>query len=205
MSGAVRLDRREFDKALIQYAAASNKDFKDIVNKRLYDSALRSVRHAKKANKAIIRRLAKQKKLLWYFAHKIYIPRGWKKLDALEEARKMLLKRIGASGFIKSFFVKMAAKMAPRLNPPGSVTSKSRGSFLGFTSIVIPATTKNPSGQLGMSYEYGKRSHVTSRKTESILMRALQGGINDSARDMMVYVNRKMGKTAKRFSAKGAR
>ena len=47
-SGMV-IDMREFDKAMVQYAAASGKDFKDISNKSLFDVSLRSIKHMKKA------------------------------------------------------------------------------------------------------------------------------------------------------------
>lgn len=201
-TGGMMLDTREFDRALIQYAAASKKDFKDITNKRVYDSALRAVKHADRAKKSAINKLAKEKNLVWWFAHKVYIPRGWKKNHAYEEAEKMLRARGRAISFVRSFFVKMASIMAPRLNPPTGVRGRGKGSFAGFTPIVIPATNERPIATLGMQYDYDKRSQATAKKTENLLMHALRGGIRDATADMMVYVNRKMGKTAKKYSAR---
>jgi len=203
MSNAVTLDTREFDAALIQYAAASGKDLADISNKRVYDTALRSVKHMKKADVSAIIALKGQDKFLWWLAWRYYIPKGMSKSEAFEAAKQVIQIRRRAISFAKSFFLKMADKMAPYVGREVRSIKGGKGSYAGFGSFVSPATKERPVADVGITYDYAKRSDKTARGIEKLLMRALHGGMREATADMMQYVDRKMGITAKRYSARG--
>jgi len=203
MSGFV-LDTREFDAALIQYAAASKKDFKDISNKRILSVAFRSMPFIKNADKKAINLLKKEKDLLWWFAWRKYIPRGMSKYDAYEKALFLVTQRSKAVGFLKAFFLGMARAIAPYVEGASMRSSSGKGMFMGFKALVFPATTERPLAQVAIVYDYKVRSERTAKRAEKILYDALQKGFRADAADMMKYVNGKMGLTAKKYSARAA-
>jgi hypothetical protein len=57
MADGITLDWSEFDKALVGYTAASNKDFAEISNKKLGDVALRASQLSSKASKDVIKNM----------------------------------------------------------------------------------------------------------------------------------------------------
>ena len=208
MAGNITLDTSEFDRAMVQYAAASNKDFADIANKRVFDVSLRSMKYITNASKEAINALKGEKDLLWWFAWKIFIPKGMSRSEAYEAAKALITKRNRAVGFLKGFFRKMATLISPFVKFEGGRTGMTdrggKGNFAGFTPIVRPASAGRPTAEVGIAYDYKTRSELTANRTEAILLKALQGGYASTAADMMVYVDRKMGKTAKQYSARAA-
>jgi len=201
---AMVLDTRQFDKALVQYAAASKKDFADISNKRVYDISLRSIKYVKNADKSSVRALQKEEKLLWWIAWRVYMPRGMKRKEAYQKAQTLIRRRGKAVGFLKGFFRKMSILIQPYVSDRFQAANRrGKGNFAGFTPYVKPATKLHPVADVGISYDYKKRSEKTAKQTERILLKALRGGIVDTAADMMKYVDRKMGRTARKYSAGG--
>jgi hypothetical protein len=55
MPTGITLDWKEFDRAMVDYAAASGKDFAEITNKKLGDVAMRAAQFSPKADKGKIR------------------------------------------------------------------------------------------------------------------------------------------------------
>ena len=105
---------------------------------------------------------------------------------------------------MKGFFRKMSFLIAPFVDNARATGKVGKGSFAGFTPIVNPATKQRPTAEVGVRYDYKSRTQKTAAATERLLLDALRGGIRDTAVDMMTYVNRKMGKTAQRYSARRA-
>ena len=203
---AMTVDLKEFDRAMVQYAAASGKDFKDISNKSVFDAALRSVGKMKKAKKSAINVLKQQEELIWWFAWRRYIPRGMSRKEAYKKAKDIITRRSKASGFMRSFFIKMANEMRPYLPGDAPVRANAtRGVFAGFQATAMPATKQRPNADIKVSYIYKREKDAGARRAEVMLVGALQGGIDATTADRMKYVDRKMGRTAKKYSARNAR
>ena len=203
MTASLEYDFREWNQAVGLYAAASGKDHKDVSNKKLFDVGLRSVKHTVKGSKAAVRALLGERKfidwLMWY----VFVPKGMTRKQGVAAARRLIRRRGKAVGFTKSFFVRLAAAVRPYL--PQDVKMRGtggKGLVGGFKAHVIPATDTTPNAEATIQYEYKRRSRATAQVTEKFLADALQGGIRDTIRDIEKYAQRKMRKTAKKFSAR---
>jgi hypothetical protein len=194
----MKLDTSKFDKAVIEYAAASRKDHSWCVNKNLQETAIRSIRFAKKSSAGVIKALAKEEALVWWLAWKSIRKHGISRSEAYETAKKQIGRRTKAVGFIKSFFIRMSALLAPYTGNYAK-SRVSKGSLLGFTPIVKPATPGNLAGYVGMRYDYKHRGDSTAKKTEQLLYSALQLGMNDAVANMRTYIEKKIRETAKRY------
>jgi len=196
------LDTKEFDLAMIQYAAASGKDFKDIVHRQMNNLAIQGMKLQKRAERDAIKTMEGKD---WWPR---YVAKALKKVQGrytVAQARKfskqLLRKRLKSVGFLKFFFVSLSRAVAPLTGKPG----RKGKTFAGFKVSIVPATNRRPATSATIGYTYRKRSDKTARKAERMLGKILPVAIATTVADMKVYVDRKMGITAKKYSARGAR
>jgi len=215
------LDTRGFDRALVQYAAASGKDHADIVNHKLKDAAYRSIKHVRQADKTAIRALRTEYRLIAYILRRkkgnamqtpmyfrktkagVKSYRGTGKYYTRQEAREFAKKWVGAKGravsFMKSWFLRAAKGMERYIRGDG-VFVPPAPKFGDIALVVRPATKASPAGMFEVRYGYRKRGSKTAQGAERILYRALQRGIDEVTADIGAYVRRKVQETARKFS-----
>lgn len=199
MSNAFILDTTEFDGAVVQYAAASGKDFADVSNRQTLNLAIQGLKLQKKAENAEIKKL---QSLDWwpkYIAKLLTAKRGhYTRAEAIEYSAQVIRGRSKAVGFMKFFFASMAAAVAP-------LTGRSRGKgkdFAGFKVSIQPATSEKPITDCAVSYTYRRRGDKTAKRTEIILQSTLAQAISATIADIQSYVDRKMRVTANKYSAR---
>ena len=201
MSSGMVLDMREFDRAMVQYAAASKKDFADISNRQTLNLAIQGLKLQKKTEAMSIRQVESLEWWHRYVAKALSKKVGkYTKAQAQQFSKKLIRSRLKSVGFLKYFFAKMAQSVAPYTDRP---PRKSK-SFSGFNATIIPATKQRPTTQAVVSYTYRRRGDKTARSAEALLQRTLSMAVGSTVRDIMKYVDRKMGRTAKKYSARGA-
>jgi len=195
------MDTREWDQAMVEYAAASGKDFAWISNKRTQQSCIHAIKLAAKANVGQISALFGQDNLIWWLARKFQRDQSAGGMyDNKTKAINAIRRRIKSVSFIKSFFSIMSSLLAPYT---GKRSSKAKpGSRKGFSPWVKPATAQQPTAEVGIKFSSRNYTSVDKAKVEKLLVSALQKGINADTRDMMIYVDRKTGETAGKYSAK---
>jgi hypothetical protein len=228
-----RLDFREFDKAMVDYAAASGKDFAAACNHATMNLAIQGIKHTKAAEASAIQKLkgmdwwpkyvakvmvrqaggkAGQKlyQSLWAKEEMKNHKKGAWKLDKEESAYVRYAKTL--SGELLATRVKATRfmrffflSMARAVQPFADVKAMPSGkSFAGMTATAKPATRERPICHVEASYDYKKRSDKTARKAERLLYGWLEKAIPATIADMKVYVERKMAERARQFSARGA-
>jgi hypothetical protein len=145
------LDLKRFDEAMVQYAAASGKDFAWVSNKRVQQSCIQAIKYAPKAVPSAISRLIKENKLIWWFAHRIRNKnQAGSRSDNYAIAIKMLKRRLASVSFVKSFFSLMSSMLGAYT---GKISSKKKaGSLKGFAPWIKPATESNPRAEVGIKF-----------------------------------------------------
>ena len=200
MASGITLDMREFDKAMVQYAAASGKDFKDIVNRQMLNLSIQGVKLQQRAERDKIKQV---ENLPWWpkYVAKVLAKQGrYTRAQARKASKTLVRKRLKAIGFLRFFFIRMSQAVAPLTGKPG----RKGKSFQGFEVSVKPATRHRPTTGVSVGYTYRKRSDKTARKADALLQKILPRAIAATVIDMRKYVDKKMGKTAKKYSARGA-
>jgi hypothetical protein len=197
---AFQLDDREFKAALVQYAAASGKDFADISNAKVQESCFWAAKKAPKAKGTEISSLLGEDKFIWWLAKKLRGQEGAGGMyDAQTRAIKTIKRRKSSVSFVKAFFLIMASMLAPYTGKGGRRKS---GSMKGFAPYIKPATSSRPDAEAGVRFTTSNYTSEDKGKVEKILLTAMQGGLTASAANMMQYVDRKTGATAAKYSAK---
>jgi hypothetical protein len=185
---------------MIQYAAASKKDASDVSNRQLLNLSIQGLKLQKKAEASAIRTLESKDWWPKYIAKILYEKTGgYNRAQARAFSRKVILGRVVAVGFMKFFFLKMAQVVGPSTGRP----ARAGKAFAGFTANFQKATPSKPDAGCVVSYPYRKRTQKTALKTERLLNNALQRAIGATVRDIQIYIDGKMGKTARKYSAKG--
>jgi len=199
---AMTLDTSEFDRAMVQYAAASGKDFKDIVHRQMNNLAIQGIKLQKRAERSAIKTM--EGKAWWpkYVAKALKKRQGsYTRAEAKKFSKKLLRQRLKAVGFLKFFFISLSRSVAPLTGKPG----RKGKTFAGFSVSVAPATKRKPTTSATVGYTYRKRGDKTAKTAERMLGKILKMAIATTVLDIQKYVDRKMGKTARKFSARGAR
>jgi hypothetical protein len=234
MTSGMTVDTREFDAALQQYAAVSKKDHADIVNHQLRNLAIHALKGTKKAQSSAIRAMrqvswwpkyiagiiakrgtffsATQASRVYqsYWAKGLKGAMGRKMTKQETEYQKMARKissqvfrqRTGAITFLRGFFWKMQQALAPVA--PGENAPQQSAIFRNTTAMVSPATPGNLRCTATSRYNYKFRSQKTAAGAERELYKVLAAAYPETARDMQVYITRKLQATAKRFSGRRA-
>jgi len=194
MANGITVDLKEFNQALVAYAAASKKEFAEVCNRQCRNLAIQGVKNSRVANKGAITSLKNETDLVWWLAWRIKRKSpDIKKKDAKAIAVKQLRKRQSAVSFVKAFFVSMSKAVA------GTASGKS---FAGMVPYFNKATDSNASAEAGVKYDYKKRKGETAKRTETILNVALQKGIRSTIADMEKYIERKLGLLNQKHGAK---
>jgi len=215
MAGDARLtiDTREFDRALVEYAAVSKKDWPTICNDKARDVAFRTIKYLPKALRASILALATKDWWPKFIASKIsrgrgfswttgrknkktHVVRGNYTVDQARAVSKRLLRdRARAVSFMKSAFAK-AGQDFPGAKGPRGKTSLTMARGKG-----RKATAGRQIAEVMVTY-LTKRGTKDAKKKEKIAMQGLQKGINFVTRDMRKYIARKMQQRARQYSAR---
>lgn len=223
MSTALLLDTKQFDRALVEYAAASKKDFADVCNRQMLNLAIHGLQFTKQAEAADITSLESKE---WWprYVAKIMVGRGVQKVmkaasistrrgasagkrfmaraytraQAQAASKKLIRKRLHAVRFLKFFFVKLGQAVQPYTKGKRT-TGKS---FNKFEVNIMPATAKHPRCDIRVAYEYQKRSSKTAKRTEQLLNNSLRYAYPAVAADMHKYIQEKANKTAKQHSGR---
>ena len=228
MSFAFNIDRREFDKALKEYAAASKKDFAAICNRQMLNLAIHGVQLTKEAETSAINTL--QSKDWWpkyiakilsnkMFKSKVggafkksqkageraqrkFMQRGYTRDQARAFSKKLIRRRLVAVSFLKFFFVSLGTAVKPYISGPAlrGYTRK----FKDFVLRIQPATIAAPRCEIAIVYNYRVRSNRTARKTERLLNAILARAFPATAADMRKYIADKARRTAARYSGRSA-
>jgi len=228
LSFAFTIDRREFDQALKEYAAASKRDAAAICNRQMLNLAIHGVQLTKEAEtdainklqskewwpKYIAKNLSKkmfEKKVTSAFkrsqkagerAQRKFMQRGYTRDQARAFSKKLIRRRLVAVGFLKFFFVSLGSAVKPYASGP-ALRGYSR-KFQSFLLRIRPATPSTPRCDIAVSYDYRVRSNRTARKTERLLNAILAKAFSATAADMRQYIADKARRTAARHSARSA-
>jgi hypothetical protein len=202
MSGAMTVDFREYDKAMIQYAAASGKDFKDVVNRQLLNLSIQGVKLQKRAARDEIKAL-KDKPWWPKLVSKVLREKQgrFSQADYDRTSKALIRKSLRSIGFMRFFFIRMSQVVSPLTGKP----PRKGKTFGGFDISLAPATNKTPTTTVSVKYDYKNRSAADARGADKLLQKILPRAIQKTVADMKKYTDRKMGITAKKFSARGAR
>ena len=219
-----RIDRSQFDKALIEYAAVSKRDRAHIVNRQMLNLAIHGLKLTKEAEASAINKL--QEKEWWpkyiakllrrkMFMKKVatafkasskkglralsrFTTRSYTRAQAQTFSKKLIRKRLIAVRFLKFFFGSLGSAVKPVGSGPGISAGKS---FKGFILKIKKATIERPTCEIVVQYDYKRRSAKTAKKTESLLNRILNRAYPATAEDMRKYAEGKMKEAAARFNA----
>jgi len=201
----------EFNQTLGEYVFVSKKEFADGVNRQFNNLAIKAIRFTPKADSGRIRRLKNEHKLIAHWMTKNKTPKNpenkrlkkggvfYTRAEAKRFANSVVKKRLGAVTFLKGFFVRMSDVI--KQYSTGKTPTGKR--YLEISPYFKPATTQNPSAYISVSYDYKRRSMTTSKRTESILGRALNMAIPATIADMKTYIARKAAERARQYSSTG--
>ena len=194
------LDDRQFQAALVGYAAASGKDFADISNFKVQEASLWAAKKTKKASAASISILFKDQKLLWWIAHRIMKQsNAGGRYDNYAKALTRIRLRIKHISFMKAFFILMAKMITPYT---GKTVNTRVGLIAGFFPWFKPATSNRQTAEAGITFTSRRWYAEDKQKVEKILKGAMRQGIIASIANMQKYIDRKTGATAKKYSAR---
>lgn len=226
MNASISIDYREFDRAMVEYAAASGKDFAEVSNRQTLNLAIQGLAECKVATDGAIQKVQgfpwwpkyiaaamKKRAGTKYLAKMMRLKsnkaraktessfgrdRFYSREDARTFSARIITKRLKAIRFMRFFFLALARKIQPHTKGGRVPSGKA---FSGFTANIKPATASNPVCVVDVSYDYKKRSEKTAKKAERLLNVFLQRAVPRAARDIMKDVDRRMAETARRYSA----
>jgi len=208
------LDTREFDKALAEYAAVSQKDWTDVVNRQALNVAIHAVKRVPKATRAEIR-AATQGQVWWpkliaktlkkksggpkqtrrrsKTGQRRNYERYYTQAQARAMSRRILRSRYRGISFLKSGFVHLLRDLG------GSAAGKTFRGSRGRARKAVPGG--KPEAWLQMWWR--TRNEKSRRQVERLALRPLQDAIHYVARvDMPKYIAKKMRERARRYSAR---
>ena len=190
-------DYTEFQKALGQYLAATEKSTTEMVNKKAGDVCLFAARATKSTT---VPAKPSKKRMKMYHA----IATGNTKFGKSTSgsavkgkgnaaiAAKILNKRRAASSYSKAIFVKMAGDLGKLIRSKKSTADMTYAKGTPAKKSVKPVAKLKAEGL--------EDSHLSD-----ILNSSMQAGIDGAVRDMRVYFDRKQAAVAKRFSGRKRR
>jgi len=205
-------NEREFDRVMGKYAELSSKDTAEAINHQTVNLGFQGLRATPKAVKSEISATVKQPRLIAHILSQRppkhpenrQSHRGgvwYTRQEAKRYAVKLARMRRKAVGFTRGFFSAWIDE-AKHLTQ-GAQRKPNAKRFQGFNIHVRKAIPQRLSMDIEVAYSYRKRGAKTAKRTEDILQVALRRAEQASIRDMQRYIERKMEKRAKQFTATG--
>jgi len=198
---SLTLDQTEFQRALRQYAAVSSRDWQTIVNMKARDMIWRAVRFVDKARVGEIRALKNQP---WWPKFIASISAGLSKAERARKSRAIINARAKSAGYMRAGLAAAGTKFAD-VDPsrPGRVRKTDARLAAKFSNTtgarVALATIRKHLATFAITY--AARGGSDSATKRRMIERALQQSANFVIRDMGKYIERKMVRTGRRFSA----
>lgn len=192
----VHWDTREFNRALVQYAAASRKAWPQICDDKARDVAIATVKMLPRAVAEQISWLEFESWWPRYISRRMNLAMGlgaWDHDDALAKSDGILRGRKASVAFMKGGFGKAARALGKASGPDGKRHAMSHAS-------AILATVARPVTEMTVVYDSDKGGADAAYK-QQMAFGAIQRAMDLVARDMMVYVERKMRELGRPFSA----
>lgn len=220
----LKLDTRQFDLALKQYAKTCQDEFSDILNRTAFDVARWSIDFTKRSDKTSISEIYK-KQPMWskYIAQRIsegksnfsvysrktgvrrrvHILTGYKESQAKALSKKIIAARIRSRSFLAAGWLWAVQKLAKKLFKSGAKSKapgiKASGKPKGYAVLARPQWT--PMSEIAhMGLRATKFS--TKPKPNPIVNRALQMAINKKTVDFRKVIISRMQKLARKHSAR---
>ena len=193
MADKVRLkvDLREFQKAMREYIVLSEKTVADAVNDKAGDVAFKSIKHLPKFDKT---RVPLYESGLFNAIATGKTKFGVTRFGSLVKgkgnekiAKKIRNSRLGGGNYSKSLFLKMAWEVGKKV----SMLKKKPDNATGKKAV----KSKIPTAYLEIT-------GVDQEHADKVLTPALEKGIADTVKDMRVYIERKLAKIAKAKSGR---
>lgn len=204
---------REFDRVMGQYAELSSKDVAEAINHQTVNMGFKGMRATAKAVKGEIDAKLRQSKLIAYLLSSIVPSRNlenrrthkggvyYTRKEAKKFTTRLIRTRKRAVGFMRGFWSEWIDEAKERTR--GIARKPNVKRFRGFSTYINPATPKYPRMDVVVSYDYRRRGTATAKRTEKILQWALRRAEHATMLDMRKYIERKLAKRAKQFSATG--
>ena len=194
MADKVRLkvDLREFQKAMREYIVLSEKTVADAVNDKAGDVAFNSIKHLPKFDRSKIPPLESG---LFNAIAAGNVPKfgasrfgvAVKGKGNAKIAKKIRNARIGGGNYSKSLFLKLASEVGKKVR----MLKKKPGNATGKKAV----KSKTPTAYLEIT-------GVDQEHADKVLTPALEKGIAATVKDMRVYIERKLAKIAKAKSGR---
>lgn len=224
MDATFQFDTREFDRALVEYAAITGKAWPEICNDKARDLCFRTVQFLPKADAAAIAALVTREWWPKYIAKRLMRQGGvvgmvgkgrkasfvslrafqgggrlaaghYTRAEARALSARILSSRKRAISFMKSGFAKAGQALPGR---GGGARGKSELTMAQGTAIAAQFT--RPVAEAIVTY-YSNRGGGDVARKEAIAVKGLQRAINFVAADMQAYIARKMDEAGKLKSA----
>lgn len=192
----IHWDTSQFEKALVAYAAASRKAWPQVCDDKARRVAIQTIKMLPKAVAEEINWLEFETWWPRYISLRMNMDEGlggWDREDARDKSDKILRGRRSSVAFMKGGFGKLARAMGKSSGPAGQRHEKSHAS-------AILATVSKPVTQMRVVYETEKGS-ADARYKQEMAYGAIQRAMDIEAKDMFVYVERKMREIGRPFSA----
>jgi len=204
-----KLDTREFDQALNEYAAESKKDWVNVVNTKSMDILFKAGKAAPVAKGPAIRALRNDRSFNLMVTKIIRreFPTG---LTAVEFRRmhkqlstKIINARVSATTYCRSGFYKAANKYKPNREPrPGQQPRKRGKSFSGSLSTQVRKAFPGLRPVTTAEILWSAANDIDARGKKSVAEKAMRQGMQASIADMRVYLRRKAQERADKHSTK---
>lgn len=190
----VHWNTREFERALIEYAAASRKEWPVICDDKARRVAISTIKMLPKAIAEEINWLEFETWWPKYISMRMNKDFGhwsWDREDARDKSDRILAGRRSSVSFMKGGFGKAARALGKASGPDGRRHEMSSAS-------AILATVAKPVTEMTVVYDTEKGS-ADARHKQQMAYGAIQRAMDIEARDMFVYVERKMREVGRRF------
>ena len=204
----LKLESKEWLKAMDAYVITSSRDFKTIADVKMKDIAIKAGKYTPRARVGHIRALVNEPwwpKLISKIIIRSY-PRGtltdgeFHQL-AKEISKKLIAKRVRSATYLASGFFK-AGKKFPDKDPTRQGKQKARKykDFKNVKTTVQLATLKRALSK--MEIKWGADSGGDAGDKEAIVRQALAAAIRQQKRDIIAHTRKKMRQAARKYSGK---
>lgn len=213
MSSKAYLDTKEFDRAMGQYLAWTNKDAAQVCNDKSRDWLWRSIRHIPKARRETIKRTIENPRFITWYLNKKYGRGAWDRGQGMgpgqidessdwAEAVKALKRRLASVGYLQSSFVKGKNKFmdSGEFRAGKAPSSNRRDRHRQTKAVVLQAHPKMIRTQFDLSS--GATNGIDEKQKQAIQQRALNQGKETVRRDMIKYIDRKNRENSRKISVK---
>jgi hypothetical protein len=193
---SVTVDLTQFNQAMREYAVAGQKTMAEANNKKTVDLLLWAAKFSKVGSKGTIAAFMSQDSLPKLVAY--WLGGGYTRQQARSFAARMKRRRVASVNFLKAYFVAAADGFRGIPTRTGHKVTAKR------------ATTSDPKTAITSEHSYKalkSRRWTTPQQTaaraEAMLLATINRAIAYQIADMNVYIARKLGETARKFSWTG--